>query len=174
MIQPFEGRVWCVDDDVNTDLILPIDVLPVPRMERRQHMFRANRPGWARQVQDGDVLIAGSNFGMGSGRPATQVMKDLGLSCVVAESLNGLFFRNCVNFAFPALEVPGVRAAFEEGDRALIDFEAAAVTNVRTGRKLRGAPWPEINLRTIRAGGLIEKLDADGLLHPVGWAPPRS
>ena len=83
MSEVFRARVWCVDNDIDSDLILPIDVLPMPRLERPQHMFRANRPGWAAQVRQGDILIAGKNFGMGSGQPASLVMKDLGLACVV-------------------------------------------------------------------------------------------
>ena len=171
MTSKFRGRVWCVDDDINTDLILPIPIIPLPRMDRPQHIFRANRPGWAQQVKPGDILIGGKNFGMGSGRPAALAMKDLGLSCLVANTLNGLFFRNCVNCAFPALEVAGVRAAFEEGDEAEVDFDSATVTNLKTGTTLKGSHWPELALQAMRAGGLIEKLEAEGLLHPEGWTP---
>ncbi len=174
MTQIFRARVWCVDDDINTDLILPIPIIPLPRMERPQHVFSANRPGWSQQVTAGDILIGGKNFGMGSGRPAALAMKDLGLACVVAELLNGLFFRNCVNFAFPALAVPGVRAAFEEGDEAIVDFDQAIVTNLRTGATLTGSPWPELLLGAMRAGGLVEKLEADGLIRPIGWSHKTS
>jgi 3-isopropylmalate/(R)-2-methylmalate dehydratase small subunit len=165
------GRVWCFDDNINTDLILPIPVIPMPRDQRPQYMFRANRPGWAAEVKKGDILIAGKNYGMGSGRPAAEVMKDLGLACMVAESLNGLFFRNCVNYAFPALEVLGVRAAFTEGEEAEVDFEAGTVTNVTSGRTLSGPPWPEMALKMLRAGGLAAQLDSEGYLHPKGWQP---
>jgi 3-isopropylmalate/(R)-2-methylmalate dehydratase small subunit len=165
------GRTWCFGDDVNTDLILPIDVIPLPRSERPQHMFRANRPGWSDLVEPGDVLIAGTNYGMGSSRPASQVMKDLGLACVVAESVNGLFFRNSVNFAFPTLEVPDVRSAFEEGDIAIVDFEAGTVKNERTDVVLPGVVWPPELLAIMRAGGLLERLETTGLLHPEGWLP---
>lgn len=166
-----QGRVWCVGDNIDTDLLLPIDVLQMARSERPKHVFRANRPGWVQQVKPGDILIGGKNFGMGSGRPAAQAMKDLGLSCVVADTLNGLFFRNCINFAFPGLEIHGVRAAFEEGDEAQVDCEAATITNLRTGVKLHGAPWPELMRSCMRAGGLVEQLEAAGMLHPVGWSP---
>jgi 3-isopropylmalate/(R)-2-methylmalate dehydratase small subunit len=170
--QIFRSRVWCVGDDINTDLILPNDMLNFSRPERAQSVFRANRPGWAAQVRQGDILIGGRNFGMGSGRPSALAMKDLGLVCVLADSLNALFFRNCVNEALAALEIAGVRAAFEEGDEAEVDFEAAVVTNLRTGQRLAGAPWPEMLLKSMRAGGLIERLEAEGLIHPAGWNPP--
>jgi 3-isopropylmalate/(R)-2-methylmalate dehydratase small subunit len=172
MSQVFRSRVWCVGDDINTDLILPNDMLNFPRPQRAQSVFRANRPGWAAQVRQGDILIGGRNFGMGSGRPSALAMKDLGLVCMAADSLNALFFRNCVNYALPALEIEGVRAAFEEGDEAEVDFDAATVTNLRTGRRLVGTPWPDMLLKSLRAGGLIERLEADGLIHPAGWSPP--
>ena len=166
------ARVWCVGDDINTDLIVPIEILPIAREERPQHVFRANRPGWAAQVRKGDILIGGKNFGMGSSRPAAMTMKDLGLACVLAESVNGLFFRNCVNFALPMLAIEGIHAAFLEGDEAEVDFGRATVTNLRTGVRLSGKPWPELMLQSMRAGGLVELLEAEGRLHPLGWSPP--
>ena len=172
MTQTFRARVWSVGDDVNTDLILPNDMLTSSRAERAKSVFRPNRPGWAAQVCAGDILVAGRNFGMGSGRPAAMALKDLGIVCLVADSLNALFFRSCVNDALPALEVPGVRAAFEEGDAAEVDFEPATVTNLRSGQRLEGSPWPDMLLQSLRAGGLIERLEAEGLLHPASWSPP--
>jgi 3-isopropylmalate/(R)-2-methylmalate dehydratase small subunit len=168
----FRGRVWCFGDDLNTDLMMPISVIPLPRQERPQYVFQANRPGWSGQVRPGDLLVAGSNFGMGSGRSAAQVLKDLGLACLLAETINGLFFRNCVNFALPALEVAGVRAAFVEGDEAEVHFSAGRVVNLRTGAELTTNPWPESAVRTLNAGGLDAQLESEGLLHPVGWSPP--
>jgi len=165
------GRVWTAGDDINTDLILPIDIILLPRDQRPRYMFRANRPGWSAQVTPGDIMIAGKNFGMGSGRAGAQVMKDLGIACLVAESINGLFFRNSVNFALPALEVPGVLAAFAEGDMAEVDFEAGSVRNVRTGVLMQGSPWPESMLEILRAGGLEEQLESKGMLHPKGLRP---
>lgn len=171
MTAPIRGRVWCVGDDIDTDLILPIDVLQFPRLQRPQYMFRANRPGWAAQVRPGDILVAGRNFGMGSGRPAALAMRDLGLAAVLAESVNGLFFRNCVNYALPVLAIVGIRALFDEGDEAEIDFGNARVTHLRSGAVLCGAPWPEMLQASLRHGGLVEKLEAQGLLHPAGWTP---
>ena len=167
----WRAPVWCVGDDINTDLILPNDMLSRSRVERASSVFRPNRPGWAAQVRSGDILVGGRNFGMGSGRPAALAMKDLGLACLVADSINALFFRNCVNDALPALEVPGVRAAFAEGDQAQVDFEAATVTNLRTGLCLSGTRWPPVLLKALLAGGLVERLEAEGLVHPEGWSP---
>ena len=167
----FTGKVWCVGDDVDTDLILPGSVIPLRRMERPAHMFEANRPGWAQEVEPGDILVAGANFGMGSSRPASQVMKDLGLACLLAEGINGLFFRNCVNFALPALEIKGISKAFTEGDTAEVDFAAGTVINTSTGTELSGPSWPEFAMKIYRSGGIIASLEDADLLEPPEWTP---
>ena len=66
----FKARVWKVGDNINTDLILPNRAFYLTAEEQVSYVFSANRPGWAEQVQKGDILIGGKNFGMGSSRPA--------------------------------------------------------------------------------------------------------
>jgi len=160
------ARVWMVGENINTDLILPNKAFYLTHAEQAQFVFHANRPGWAQQVQPGDILIGGRNFGMGSSRPAARSLKTLGLSCVLAHSINGLFFRNCVNFAFPALECPGVQDAFQEGDVAEIEFERAVVRNVTRGTELAGKPLPEPLLKLVLAGGIYPLLETEGLIAP--------
>jgi len=160
------GRVWKFGDHVNTDLIMPMTAIALPRAQRPRLTFVANRPGWAAQVRPGDVLIAGENFGTGSGRPAAEVLKDLGIACVLAESINGLFFRNCVNHALPALEIRGVTGAFEEADGAEIDFERGIVWSRTRAIELRGEPWPPALLDVLSAGGLFPLLEQRGLILP--------
>jgi 3-isopropylmalate/(R)-2-methylmalate dehydratase small subunit len=162
----FKARVWKVGDNINTDLILPNKAFYMTHAEQAQYVFHANRPGWAREVEKGDVLIGGRNFGMGSSRAAARSLKNLGLSCLVAHSLNGLFLRNCVNFAFPALECPGVQDAFEEGDVAEVEFEKALVRNVTRGVELAGKPLPEQLLKLVLAGGVYALLEKEGLIAP--------
>lgn len=162
----FKGRVWIVGDNINTDLILPNKAFYLNHEEQAQFVFHANRPGWAQQVRKGDILIGGSNFGMGSSRAAARSLKNLGLACLVAESLNGLFLRNCVNFAFPALECPGVHAAFSEGQTAEVDFEAATVRNAANGTQLPGRPLPAPLMALVQAGGIYQLLEQEGLIAP--------
>ena len=163
----FSGKVWRFGHDINTDLIQPVPVIFMPVEVQARHVFSANRPGWADEVHPGDILVAGRNFGTGSGRPAARVLKDLGIACLLAESINGLFFRNCVNYGFPALEVPGVHDAFEEGDRAEIDFTAATATNRSTGKSLTGRRWPEPLYHILEKGGVLPLLEAEGLVEPA-------
>jgi len=162
----FKARVWKVGDNINTDLILPSAAFYLTPEEQVRHVFSANRPGWADQVQKGDILIGGKNFGMGSSRPAARSLKNLGLACLVAPYINGLFFRNCVNFAFPAVECPGVDEGFEEGDIAEIDVEGAMVKNVTRGTSLTGKPMPPKLLALVKAGGIYPLLEKEGLIAP--------
>jgi 3-isopropylmalate/(R)-2-methylmalate dehydratase small subunit len=69
---------------------------------------------------------------MGSSRPAARSLRNIGIGCLVADSINGLFFRNCVNWGFLALECPGISDAFTEGDAADVSFEDFTGTNQRT------------------------------------------
>ena len=160
----FRGRVWIVGDNINTDLILPIQAFYLPAEEQARHVFSANRPGWSSEVRPGDILVGGRNFGMGSSRPAARSLKNLGLACLVAPSINGLFFRNCVNFAFPAIACPGVVEAFKEGELADVDIDAATVTHVSSGVHLTATPVPPKLRELISAGGVFPLLEREGAI----------
>ena len=160
----FTARVWKFPDNINTDLILPNRAFYLTPEEQVKFVFSANRPGWVDLVQPGDILIGGRNFGMGSSRPAARSLRNLKLGCLVAESINGLFFRNSVNFGFPALECRGIEAAFEEGDVAEVSFDDYTVRNQRSGAVLTAEPLPETLKRLMQAGGLFPLLESEGYL----------
>jgi 3-isopropylmalate/(R)-2-methylmalate dehydratase small subunit len=160
----FEARVWKFGDNINTDLILPNAAFYLTPQEQLRYIFRANRPGWVDLVAPGDILVGGKNFGMGSSRPAARNLKNLGIACLVAESINGLFYRNCVNFAFPAMECSGVEAIFEEGDTAAVDFDAGTVRNVATGASLPARRIPRELLAIVEAGGIFDLLEKEGAI----------
>lgn len=164
--QRFEARTWKFGDHINTDLILPGPVMLLPFDEQPQYVFQANRPGWTKLVRSGDILIGGHNFGTGSGRPAARSLKVLGISCLVAESINGLFFRNCINYGLYPLECPGVAAAFSEGDIAAVDYSTFTVQNLTTGEELSARPLPEMLLDILRAEGIYPLMESRGLLAP--------
>jgi len=158
----FSARVWKFGDNINTDLILPNVAFYLTQQEQLAYVFRANRPGWADLVQPGDILIGGKNFGMGSSRPAARNLKNLGIGCLVADSINGLFYRNCVNYALPAMECTGVEMIFDEGERAEVDFDAGVVTNTQTGASRPARKIPRELLKIVEAGGIFALLEAEG------------
>jgi 3-isopropylmalate/(R)-2-methylmalate dehydratase small subunit len=163
-VRIIRGRVWKFGDDINTDLMYPGIVLRKPE-EAHRYVFYANRPGWVDQVWPGDIIVAGRNFGTGSSRPAPLSLRRLGIGAVVADSINGLFFRNCVNFGLPAVEAPGASALFEEGEIAELDLGEGLVTNLRTGGQVRGRRLPERLLEILEAGGIIPVLIREGYLE---------
>ena len=160
------GRVWKFGDDINTDLMLPGPLLTASEEEQRRAVFSANRPGWVDQVREGDIIIGGRNFGTGSSRPAARSLRNLKLGALIAESINGLFFRNAVSFGFLALECRGAQAAFEEGQTAEISIANWTLRNRDTGQVLAIAPVPERLLSLMISGGIFPVLEAEGLIAP--------
>ena len=160
-----EGRAWLfADSNLNTDLMMPNKGYPLPMPERAKLIFATHRPGWSEQVRIGDILVAGRNFGAGSARPAAEVLRVLGIRALVAESINGLFFRNCVNYALPAIECPGILDAVNEGDIVRVNVGAGVVENTRSGKILEGSKMPPMLLDIIKAGGTYDRLLRDGFL----------
>jgi 3-isopropylmalate/(R)-2-methylmalate dehydratase small subunit len=160
------GRVWTFGDDINTDLMLPGPLLGASPEIQARAVFSANRPGWVDLVQTGDIIIGGRNFGTGSSRPAARSLRNLGLGALVAPSINGLFFRNAVNFGFLAIECPGVDRAFAEGQIAEISLVDWLVRNRDTGAALNAKPIPERLLALMTGGGIYQVLEAQSLIAP--------
>ncbi len=163
-----KGRVWVFGDNIDTDLMMPHGAFEKSLQEQTKFVFKANRPGWVDLVKKGDIIVAGKNFGTGSSRPAALLFKTLGIEAIAAESVNGLFFKNCINFGLPAFNCPGVTESFKEGDVAEIDPQAGTIRNVATGKSLRTGILPEMLMNIIAAGGMIELLTKEGCLEPVG------
>jgi len=164
MANTFSGKVWKFEHDINTDLVIPGFAVLMPVEEQLQYCFSANRPGWVDEVQAGDVLVVGRNFGVGSARNIGAIFHGLGISGVVAESFNGLGLRNCINAGLPPVPCAGVLDAFEEGHLAEVDWTTGAVRNATTGATLQGNPIPPQLQRLVAAGGVEPVLRAEGYL----------
>lgn len=158
------GRTWLLGDHIDTDALFPGKALRLPVEEAARYVLSAVRPGWVEQVRDGDVLVAGRNFGIGSSRPVAPLLQHLGVRAILAEEFNSLFLRGCLNQGLLALTVPGVASAVTEGDEVAVDTEDAEVTNLRTGVALPADRYPDVLMRLIDAGGLLPALRAEGYL----------
>jgi 3-isopropylmalate/(R)-2-methylmalate dehydratase small subunit len=167
MANTFSGKVWKFDHDINTDLVIPNFAVLMTVEEQLEHCFSANRPGWVAEVQPGDVLVVGRNFGVGSARNIGAVFHGLGIAGIVAESFNGLGLRNCINSGMPSLPCAGVLDSFDEGDVADVDWTTGAVRNATTGVTLTGNPVP-VALQQIVLGGGVE-----GVLRSEGYLAPK-
>jgi 3-isopropylmalate/(R)-2-methylmalate dehydratase small subunit len=164
------GPVWKFGEQINTDLILPMPAMRLALEKMHTMAFEAIRPGWVNEVQPGDILVAGGQFGLGSSRPIGMVLKACGIAGVLADSINGMGFRNCLNAGLPALAVADVAALFDEGDIADIDFIAGTVRNVTSGRSLVGDGLAKPLVEIIAAGGVIPMLIQGGYIRSKPFA----
>jgi len=154
------GRVWKFGDDVNTDLIIPGKYLELtePR-EMARHAMEGVDPTFHEMVGEGDIVVAGRNFGCGSSREhAPLALKYAGVGAVVAESYARIFYRNAINIGLPALECPGVTGAVDVGDILEIDLTGGIINNTGEGVSLRFTPLPEFMVEVLKEGGLTAYL----------------
>jgi len=166
MNREITGRAWVFGDSIDTDAMYPGFAMKLPIPEAAQHVFYDLRPGWTEQVRPGDIVVAGRNFGIGSSRPVAALMRQLGVTALVAEEFNSLFLRNSINNGLPALTVPGVRGLVQEGDQVTVHLAEGWLE--AGGRRVTVPPLPRMVLDILDAGGLIARLTADGYLRPAG------
>jgi len=158
------GRVWVVGDSVTTDAMYPAFAMKLPVSEAARHIFYELRPGWTDEVETGDIVVAGRNFGLGSSRPVAALFRELGIAALIAEEFNSLFLRNCINHGLPALTVPGASAAFTDGDTARLDFAEGWAENTRSGTRLDAGALPPLVLDILANGGILPKLAREGYI----------
>jgi 3-isopropylmalate/(R)-2-methylmalate dehydratase small subunit len=158
------GRVWTFGDSLNTDAMYPAFAMKLNIPEAAKHIFYEVRPGWTDLVRPGDIVIAGTNFGVGSSRPVATLFRHLGVSALVAESFNSLFFRNAINAGLPALTAPGVTEMFTDGDHGTFDIATGTYRNDATGAEGHAAPLPPLILEILSSGGILARLSEQGYL----------
>lgn len=159
--ETISGRCHLYDrDHINTDEIIPARYLTTDdEAELAQHAMEDLDTEFPNKVQDGDILIAGRNFGTGSSREhAVWAIRGAGIALVIAESYSRIFYRNAINNGFLALEIPGAVDHFDDGDVVEVDLDAGTVTNRRTGEVLEFPPLPDFTKDVRSAGGYLEYL----------------
>ena len=153
-----QGRVWKFGDNVDTDVMAPWNSIGQSWEERRDSVLHI-RPGFAREVNQGDIIVAGRNWGCGSSREqAPENLQMLGVSAVIAESFGRIYFRNCVAMAFPTLVCPGVSDACEEGDQLELEVATGLVRNLTRSTQLSGQAYTAEMMEIMEKGGLMEVL----------------
>lgn len=152
------GKVWKVGDNIDTDTILPGQYLSLANPEElAEHCMEGIESDWSARIAQGDILVAGKNFGCGSSREHAPVaIKECGLSCVVAESFGAIFYRNSINVGLPVVELPGATEIFAEGSKATIDITTGRVENISTGQVFELTPMPRMVIDILNSGGLLE------------------
>ena len=160
-----EGRIWKFGSDVDTDAIIPARYLnQSDPKELAKHAMEDERPEFYREVKEGDLLLAGKNFGCGSSREhAPLALKVAGISCIIAKSFARIFYRNSLNLGLPLLESPEASEAIQDGDRVRIDLATGEVFDITQNRKFLAKPIPDFMQELLNDGGLIPHLRKKGL-----------
>jgi 3-isopropylmalate/(R)-2-methylmalate dehydratase small subunit len=164
MDELLEGPVWVVGDSVTTDAMYPGFAMKLPLNEAAKYVFYELRPGWTDHVRNGDIVVAGRNFGLGSSRPVASLFQHLGVRALIAEEFNSLFLRNCINLGLPALTVPRATEAFSDGHTARLHLSEGWCDNLSSGIHLAATPLPHFVLEILSAGGILAKLSQEGYL----------
>ena len=150
-----KGIAWKFGDNVDTDQIIPAEYLTTAdEKELGKHAFAKVLPEFAEKVKEGDLIVAGENFGSGSSREhAVRALKGAGISVVIAKSFARIFFRNAINLGLVVIE-SDIEA--ENGDIIEIDFENAKIKNITRKKEADFKKIPEFLLEILNEGGLIK------------------
>lgn len=152
------GRAFVFGDRIDTDLLAPGPYMRQPLDVLAAHCLEAIDPGFASEVQAGDIVVGGESFGVGSSREqAVQALAQLGVGAIVAKSFARIFYRNALNLGVPALVCPELEA--ERGQRIEVQPIEGRVINLDTGREYRCEPIPAQLMEIVSAGGLMPWLE---------------
>ena len=149
-------KVWKYDDNINTDMLFPgkyVYTCSTPE-EIKPHLLEDLDPSFAKNVREGDIILAGKNFGCGSSREQPVVgLKTVGIVAVVAESFARIFYRSSINQGLLLIECPDAVKAYSKGDNVTLDIEHGKII---VGKKSFSFPkLPEEILSIRDAGGLL-------------------
>lgn len=160
MEKKFSGRVWLMRKDIDTDIIAPTQYLGLPMEQLIQHLFEPLYPQLASQLQQGDIIVAGPNFGCGSSREmAPEAMKIAGIRCVIAPSFARIFFRNSFNNGMLLLENDELYKYVKSGDTVTVDLENMLVT--WNGQNFSIPSIPDNLLEIVENGGLVKTCEME-------------
>ena len=156
-MEKMTGKVWVLGDDIDTDIIIPTEYLALKTIEdMKQYGFSPLRPELAGQIKPGDIIVAGKNFGCGSSREqAPEVIKALGIPCIIAKSFARIFYRNALNNGLLLLEQPELHDVVKEGDTITVTVNEDVEYN---GKRYPIASLPENLMEIIEAGGLVKAM----------------
>ena len=152
-----KGFVHKYGDNVDTDVIIPARYLNIAdKKELATHCMEDIDTNFVKVVKGGDVMVGGYNFGCGSSREhAPMVIKESGISCVIAKTFARIFYRNAINIGLAILECPEASEKIDSGDEVAIDFDTGVITNLTKGETYQANPVPEFIKKIIQAGGLM-------------------
>lgn len=159
-----KGLVHKYGDNVDTDVIIPARYLNIAdKKELATHCMEDIDTNFVKVVNHGDVMVGGLNFGCGSSREhAPMVIKESGISCVIAKTFARIFYRNAINIGLAILECPEASEGIDAGDEVAVDFDTGVITNLTKNETYQASPFPEFIKEIIQAGGLMASIKKGG------------
>lgn len=154
------GLVHKYGDNVDTDVIIPARYLNIAdKKELATHCMEDIDTNFVKVVNHGDVMVGGFNFGCGSSREhAPMVIKESGISCVIAKTFARIFYRNAINIGLAILECEEASEKIQAGDEVEINFDTGVITNVSRNETYQALPFPDFIKDIIHAGGLMASI----------------
>lgn len=155
-----KGTVFKYGDNVDTDVIIPARHLNTQdHKELASHCMEDIDENFVNKVKEGDIMVAGDNFGCGSSREHAPIaIKASGISCVIATTFARIFYRNSINIGLPILECAEASEKIQEGDEVSIDFNTGVITNLTKNETYQALPFPEFIKDIMAKGGLMNSL----------------
>ncbi len=157
------SKVWRYGDHVDTDVIIPARYLNIADFkELSEHAMEDIDTSFAPNVQPGDYMVAGKNFGCGSSREhAPVVIKEKGIKCLIADSFARIFYRNAINIGLPVLEIGSDVEKIEAGDQLEVDMSKGEIKIINKGITINTKPLPEFIQKIADCGGLINYIKGE-------------
>ncbi|NLD19291.1 MAG: 3-isopropylmalate dehydratase small subunit [Clostridiales bacterium] len=155
-----QGFVHKYGDNVDTDVIIPARHLNTSdHKELASHCMEDIDAEFTSKVNNGDIMVAGNNFGCGSSREHAPIaIKESGISCVIAKSFARIFYRNSINMGLAILECEEAAENIETGDQIFVDFETGAIKNITKNQEYKAMPFPDFINEIIKSGGLLNSI----------------
>ena len=156
-MESFKGKVWVLGDDIDTDIIIPTDYLALETVDdMKKYAFSPLREDLAKEIKPGDIIVGGKNFGCGSSREqAPEIIKALGVRCVIAKSFARIFFRNSINNGLLLIENQDIQGRVTEGNEIEVNVGDSIIYN---GQRFEINSLPDNLLEILNAGGLVKAM----------------
>ena len=158
-----KGKAFKFGDNISTDHIAPGRLFHLRNNleEFSKHVLEDADPDFAKNVQKGDFVVAGNNFGLGSSREhAPTIIKLAGVGAVIAKTYARIFYRNAINIGLLALECDTDK--IDAGDNLEVDIKKGVIKNLSKNIELKITPLPDVMIKLLNDGGLVEHLNKNG------------
>lgn len=153
----FKGTAHKVGEHIDTDAIIPARFLVTTDTKvLGENCMEGLTPGWVSRVKQGDIMVAGRNFGCGSSREhAPLAILGAGMGVVVAHSFARIFYRNAFNMGLMLMEIGDDIDKFNDGDSLEVDATSGLIRNLSTGATVQCPPLPDSMAELVGKGGLV-------------------